>query len=165
MLDEHFRSEPPIISFSNRKFYDGDLKIMTGRPGDEAQSAIAVIHVDGIRETDSSINLAEVDATIQQVESWMDKQDSGRPLSIGVVSPFRDHADEIQRQIVDRFTGEQINQHQLTVGTAHTFQGDEKDVIVFQRRLTGLRIGSFSFSKTRISSMLPLRVPERSSWL
>ena len=137
LLDEHFRSEPAIISFSNRKFYDGDLKIMTGRPGDEAQSAIAVIHVDGIREKDSSINLAEVDATIQQVESWMDKQDSGRPLSIGVVSPFRDHADEIQRQIVDRFTGEQINQHQLTVGTAHTFQGDEKDVIVFSTSIDG----------------------------
>lgn len=31
-LNEHFRSRPPIIAFSNRHFYQGNLKIMTSRP-------------------------------------------------------------------------------------------------------------------------------------
>ena len=28
MLDEHFRSLPPIIEFSNREFYNGKIRIM-----------------------------------------------------------------------------------------------------------------------------------------
>ena len=108
LLDEHFRSEPAIIGFSNRKFYDGDLKIMTGRPGDEAN--YIVIHAEGVGKQ-TAVSIGGSGATIQQVE--LDGQQDSDGPSIGVVSPFRDHADEI-RAIVDRF-GEQINQHQLTV--------------------------------------------------
>ncbi|MCG8570468.1 MAG: AAA family ATPase, partial [Spirochaetes bacterium] len=32
-LDEHFRSHPEIISFSNEKFYHNRLKVMTEKPG------------------------------------------------------------------------------------------------------------------------------------
>jgi hypothetical protein len=33
-LDEHFRSMPSIIAFSNREFYSGRLRVMTARPFD-----------------------------------------------------------------------------------------------------------------------------------
>jgi hypothetical protein len=129
LLDEHFRSHPHIINFSNEKFYDGDLKIMTGRPGN-ADSAIELREVKGHREADSSVNLAEVDDTVQQVVRFVESSQGGRPLSIGVVSPFRDHADEIQRRVIETFSSDVILRHGMTVGTAHALQGDEKDVVI-----------------------------------
>ena len=107
LLDEHFRSHPHIINFSNARFYDGDLKIMTGRPGN-VQSALELRQVGGGRESDSSVNLAEVEDTIQQMVRFVELQHQGRPLSIGVVSPFRDHADEIQRRVMETFSSDVI---------------------------------------------------------
>ena len=129
LLDEHFRSHPHIINFSNRKFYDGDLKIMTGRPGN-AESAIELREVKGHRETDSSVNVAEVNETVQQVVRFVESNQGGKPLSIGVVSPFRDQADEIQRRVIETFSSDIILRHGMTVGTAHALQGDEKDVVI-----------------------------------
>lgn len=129
LLDEHFRSHPHIINFSNARFYDGDLKIMTGRPGN-VQSALELRQVGGGRESDSSVNLAEVEDTIQQMVRFVELQHQGRPLSIGVVSPFRDHADEIQRRVMETFSSDVILRHEMTVGTAHALQGDEKDVVI-----------------------------------
>ena len=130
LLDEHFRSHPHIISFSNKNFYEGDLKVMTGRPGTSSDAAIELHQIQGHREKDSSVNLAEAVATLAQVTRFVEVRRSGKPLSIGVVSPFRDHADEIQRRIIDQFSSETIMRHDLTVGTAHALQGDEKDVVI-----------------------------------
>lgn len=128
LLDEHFRSHPHIINFSNAKFYDGDLKIMTGRPGN-AESSIEVREVSGRRESDSCVNRAEVEDTVQQMVRVVESQTAGKPLSIGVVSPFREHADEIQRRLIETFSSDVILRHGMTVGTAHALQGDEKDVV------------------------------------
>ena len=129
LLDEHFRSHPHIINFSNEKFYDGDLKIMTGRPGN-ADSSIELREVKGQREIDSSVNLAEVEETLDQISRVVQSHEGGKALSIGVVSAFRDHADEIQRRVIEAFTSDVILRHGMTVGTAHSLQGDEKDVVI-----------------------------------
>jgi len=131
MLDEHFRSHPHIISFSNRAFYDGELKIMTGRPSDGGQVAITVNQVSGVREPDSSVNPAEIDKVIELVGQQIEQNREGPAVSIGIVSPFRDHADQLQRRIIDNFSSEVISRHGLVVGTAHSLQGDEKDIILF----------------------------------
>lgn len=129
MLDEHFRSHPQIINFSNRQFYDGDLKIMTGRPGYN-DSAIEVCQIQGRREADSSVNRAEVEAVVKHIVEIVESPTTGKPLSIGVVSPFREHADEIERCVLDTFSSDVILRHGMTVGTAHALQGDEKDVVI-----------------------------------
>ncbi len=129
MLDEHFRSHPHIINFSNERFYEGDLKIMTGRPGSTGAS-IELREVQGQREADSSVNFAEVEDTVKQMERVVDSHQAGKPLSIGVVSAFREHADEIQRRVIETFSSDVILRHGMTVGTAHALQGDEKDVVI-----------------------------------
>ena len=148
LLDEHFRSHPHIINFSNRKFYDGDLKIMTGRPGN-AESAIELREVKGHRETDSSVNVAEVNETVQQVVRFVESNQGGKPLSIGVVSPFRDQADEIQRRVIETFSSDIILRHEMTVGTAHALQGDEKDVVIMTTSIDkNSHRGSLQFLET-----------------
>ncbi len=148
LLDEHFRSHPHIINFSNEKFYDGDLKIMTGRPG-KSESSIELREVAGGREVDSSVNLAEVEETVQQVVRFVESQGVSKPLSIGVVSPFRDHADEIQRRLIESFSSDVILRHGMTVGTAHALQGDEKDVVIMTTSIDkGSHRGSLQFLET-----------------
>ena len=148
LLDEHFRSHPHIINFSNQKFYDGDLKIMTGRPG-SLESAIELREVKGRREPDSSVNLAEVDDTVQQMVQIVESHQGGKPLSIGVVSPFREHADEIQRRLIETFTSDVILRHGMTVGTAHALQGDEKDVVIMTTSIDNdSHRGSLQFLET-----------------
>ncbi len=46
-LDEHFRSRPHIISFSNARFYEGDLRVMTWRPGATSDPCVHLHMVGG----------------------------------------------------------------------------------------------------------------------
>jgi hypothetical protein len=130
-LHEHFRSHPQIIEFSNRRFYDGALDIMTSRPPRQPQSAIRIHHVGGQRTIDSSINLTEVGAVVDIVKSITADTNASRPLSIGIVSPFRDHADAIKERLLRECSAEAMAKHSLIVGTAHSLQGDERDVVIF----------------------------------
>ena len=120
-LDEHFRSHPQIIEFSNQRFYDSSLHLMTSRPSHQQQSAIQINMVAGRREVGSSVNPAEVDAVIEAVESITDSTESRE--SIGIVSPFRDHADAIKERLLRRFSAETFAKHSIVVGTAHSFSG------------------------------------------
>jgi superfamily I DNA/RNA helicase len=131
LLDEHFRSHPQIIEFSNRRFYDEQLHIMTGRPSRTPQSAIRVNMVSGQREPDSSVNAVEVDAVIDAIRSITAGTGATKQTSIGVVSPFRDHADAIRERLLREYSSEVLARHSIVVGTAHSLQGDEKDLIIF----------------------------------
>jgi len=132
LLDQHFRSHPHIIDFSNRTFYDGDLRIMTQRPSREGQSAIHVVRTAGKRAADSSVNRAEVEAVAEIVTDLVQRTQSDAVVpSIGIVSPFRDHVNAICDRIFDDLPTNIIERYGIVVGTAHSLQGDEKDVVVF----------------------------------
>ncbi len=126
-LDEHFRSHPSIVAFSNDRFYDGRLSVMTHRPGQEP-NAVRWERTSGERLEKSTVNPVEVEAVRRLVKDDLVRD---RPIrSIGVVSPFRDHADAIQTALIGALTGAEVRDHELVVGTAHGLQGDEKDVVV-----------------------------------
>ena len=132
MLDQHFRSDAHIIAFSNRKFYEGQLRIMTERPRSEPHSAIRWVNAAGRRSEGSSVNAAEVQAVLAEVGAVIDETKSEGPVpTIGVVSPFRDHVDAIRDQLIRQFSSTDIENHDIVVGTAHSLQGDEKDIVIF----------------------------------
>lgn len=131
-LDEHFRSHPHIIAFSNRHFYEDQLRIMTERPRREAESAIRVVSVAGRRREGTSINDAEVERVLAEVAAITAATPPDGPApTLGIVCPFRDQVDEIMEQVSRRLTAAEIDRHRIVVGTAHTFQGDERDVVLF----------------------------------
>ncbi len=132
MLDQHFRSHPQIIDFSNRQFYDGQLRIMTRRPKRDLESTIHVVYAGGERSSDSSVNPREVDKVLQIVSEIVNsaQEEQAKP-TIGVVSPFRDHVDAIRDRLIQQLPMVAIEQHEIIVGTAHALQGDEKDIIIF----------------------------------
>jgi superfamily I DNA and/or RNA helicase len=130
-LNEHFRSHPQIIGFANHQFYDDGLHVMTSRPTVAPQTAIQLRPVPGRREERSSINRAEIADVVGLVKSLIQAESHGEVVpSVGVVSPFRDHADAIREALLDQLSADQFQRHAIVVGTAHALQGDEKDIVI-----------------------------------
>ncbi|MCC5951768.1 MAG: AAA family ATPase [Acidimicrobiia bacterium] len=124
-LEEHFRSVPHLVEFPAARFSPVPVHIVTRHPRNDRQRAIDVRRVDGQREEDG-VNRREVTEAMTLVEQAV--ADGCR--SIGVVTPFRAHADALEHAVLDRFTLEDITAFGLRVGTVHAFQGNERDLMV-----------------------------------
>ena len=133
ILDEHFRSEPHIIGFSNLHFYDESLRIMTERPHSAGRQAIEVRYLGGHRDAVQARNDIEVDEAMTAVREIVEAANRGGPtLSVGVLSPYRDQANALEKAVIGTFTQAEIERHALArgIGTAHSLQGDERDVVI-----------------------------------
>ncbi|GEL26127.1 hypothetical protein PSU4_50810 [Pseudonocardia sulfidoxydans NBRC 16205] len=128
LLDEHYRCHPEIIGVSNQLFYGGTLHILTDieAPGRTAIGGSAIEWVDVVGSasrdhTGSWVNEDEIDTVLDRVEHL--RASLPPDVTLGVVTPYRAQADRLRSRL--RAYGTQVR-----VGTAHTFQGGERDVIV-----------------------------------
>ena len=132
LLDEHFRSLPPIIDFSNKEFYGGRIRIMKQNTSDF--KALKLIEVpDGKVDFDATRNLPEIEAVVKCLHELIvdsEREDPEHPITIGIVSPFRAQVEQLKISVAKVLSDFMINKHQIEIGTAHTFQGDEKDIIL-----------------------------------
>jgi hypothetical protein len=128
-LDEHYRSVPSIIRFSNAQFYDNALHVMTEKPHLDEKWGVFLHQTNGQRDA-KGINKGEASELIAHilhvVEAERDWEDS-RCSSMGVLSPFRDQIDYLNEELSKRLPPEAYSRHQIMTGTAHTFQGEERD--------------------------------------
>jgi len=126
-LDEHFRSKPELIHFSNKHFYADRLKVMQSRPGITQTSALNLVKVNGKRST-SGLNIREQAAIIRALEDLMQEySDRPRKPSVGVLSPYREQADYLRRKINTHFNAIDIGDYRIKVSTPFGFQGEERD--------------------------------------
>ena len=131
LLDEHFRSSYPIIQFSNQEFYGNRIRIMTKNAGTDDVLELHIV-TDGKVDSDATRNMPEVEAVLKRVHELIlaDEGNDEHPVSIGIISPFRGQVDLISKALRQVLTESTIRKHQIEVGTAHTFQGDERDVMI-----------------------------------
>ena len=126
-LDEHYRCHPDIVDSVNRRFYGDRLAVRTDTVSLAAPEGPAVrwVDVQGRCERPggrSCLNTEEADAVVDLLrELWTTLP---KEATIGVVSPFTAQVREIERKL-----GQKALQR-IRVGTAHTFQGGERDVVV-----------------------------------
>lgn len=137
MLDEHFRSDPHIINFSNKMFYSNNIRVMTHRPklgliGEEA--SIQLDYVDGHR-TEGAANPKEIEEVFARVKQIISQSPDDKPTSIGILSPFRDQVNAITKELPRYLSLTEVDKHKVVVGTAHSLQGDEKDVVILSLSL------------------------------
>jgi len=137
-LDEHFRSKPKIIGFSNTEFYGDALHVMQRDACPfVATSALTSSYVKGGERGDDGVNEKEVKQVVREIREFLKGQeDVPRNLkkSIGVLSPFRAQVDALYSEIRRAFSGVKLttllNVHRLRIGTAHSFQGEERDIMI-----------------------------------
>lgn len=137
MLDEHFRSDPHIIEFSNKKFYRGEIRVMTSRPRPKLgtyTTAIQIEYVNGER-TIGTENPKEIEHVFFYIRQFIKQSPRKKPLTIGVLSPFRDQVNAIIRELPKHVHLAEVTRHEIEVGTAHGLQGDERDIVILSLSL------------------------------
>lgn len=115
LLREHYRCHPKIASFFNQKFYNGQLIVMTE---DHGESDVLSMYrtVPGNHARDR-MNQRQIDVIQEEILPVL--RNHGYQ-DIGIITPYRDQVDAIQRQFGNAYE----------VATVHKFQGREKDAIV-----------------------------------
>ncbi|MFK8044125.1 MAG: AAA domain-containing protein [Crocinitomicaceae bacterium] len=129
-LSEHFRSKHAIIEFSNKEIYNNQLDILTKRP---VKDDHAVEFIKSKGANNKSVNLIEIEQITNKIADIILKEKSFSEelkTTIGVLSPFRNQVDGLFIAVKKRFTLKQIQAHKLMVGTAFSFQGNERDLMM-----------------------------------
>ena len=145
-LNEHFRSQFPIIAFSNTQFYHDRLDILTKRPVSIAEHVHFIKtegkRIKGVHEEEAQAIVAKI-RNIIQGEKCLPKD---LKTTIGILSPFRKQVDHIFDLTVQNFKLSEITAHRIIVGTAFTFQGNERDLMLLSLSLDDDALGgSFNF--------------------
>ena len=136
-LRRHYRSNSEIIGFSSRYIYEGNISPVDkcreiklnikSYPKDmkflNPDIPVVFLHVDGMesmREDGSRFNESEAKLATRIVKTL--KGLGVKSEDIGVITPYRAQRDYIRELIKD---------YELEVNTVDSFQGREKDVIIF----------------------------------
>jgi len=124
MLKDHYRCHPDIIGFSNRHFYKGLLRPLTEKTVD---GGVSFHEVNGVAQR-KWFNHEEAEHVCSLVGQLLEE---GHELkNIGVVTPFRKQVELIRRMLEGRGLVATALDDSITVGTAHTYQGDERKIMI-----------------------------------
>jgi len=135
LLNEHYRCHPYIARWFNKHFYKDELTILTDiSDTSHRDRAIAWYDVDGIaeRENRSWFNRQEAEQTIRQLRYAIDLGYK----TVGVVTPFTAQALYIKKLARKHCSPEVLDDIRFESGTAHRFQGDEREAIIFSSVLS-----------------------------
>lgn len=119
LLREHYRCHPMIIGFCNKKFYGGELIVMT--KGTEDDKAINVVRTVSGNHARGKENVRQIDAILQDIFPHITVPSS----EMGIIAPYNVQVRALQKVLSNNHSYEQP-----LVATVHKFQGKEKDVIV-----------------------------------
>lgn len=114
LLREHYRCSPRIINFCNKKFYGGDLLVMTEENASVKEPVFAIRTVVG-NHARGFVNQREVDVLAQEVLPKLKN-----PNDLAVIAPYNNQVNAIQH-----YLGKHID-----ASTVHKYQGREKDTVV-----------------------------------
>jgi hypothetical protein len=120
LLSYHYRCHEKIINFNNKKYYNRKLKVKS-----KVKSDRPLVFVD-VQDNDTDIkntSPAEAQKIIDYIKDNRDKR-------VGIITPFVN-----QKKLIESMLKEN-NIDDVTCGTVHAFQGDEKDVILFSMAVT-----------------------------
>lgn len=135
-LNEHFRCEPPIITWSNENFYAGRLRILTPiRPRRFVPVAEVRLVSGADDDPELKVNRIEAHAVIAEVKRLIDSGEA-EDLDIGIISPYEAQATLLNNLLHEVFssTPQVLHEHRLIASTADGFQGDERDIILYAFR-------------------------------
>lgn len=120
LLHNHYRCNPQIIGFNNKKYYNSRLNICSKST---EKQPLVYMDVKSVRSDIKNTALQEVEEIIRYACLNKDK-------SIGVITPFVNQKKMIEEAI------KQEGLRNVACGTVHAFQGDEKDVVLFSTAIT-----------------------------
>lgn len=115
LLHNHYRCDPRIIGFNNKKYYNSLLKLKAEA---KEENPLVYVAVDNKTQAIKNTSISEVKNIVDYVKANKDK-------NIGIITPFVN-----QKEMINDALKEQGITN-VACGTVHSFQGDEKDVVLF----------------------------------
>ena len=128
-LDEHYRSLPSIIGFSNKAFYDNGLKVLKQQRGNRKSGGVYLINVPGERNA-KGVNSLEADTLLKDIKAIVEEEASfskSESTSLGIISPFTKQVTFLKHMISNSFELKILKKHNMLIGTPYHFQGEERD--------------------------------------
>ncbi|WP_350295684.1 AAA domain-containing protein [Limnohabitans sp. Rim8] len=150
MLTMQYRMHTQIMGFSSEKFYGGqlvphasvrhagleayDLRFAPDLPVEFIDTAGCGFLELAIPESRSTANPEEAHMLLERLAQLLERCDptehDQRPLSIGVIAPYRAQINYLKDAIEDSaMLNDLLLQRRLSVGTVDSFQGQERDII------------------------------------
>lgn len=138
MLRDQYRSASEIVGYINEHFYGGQLRVAGNqdnlRPPTGMKPGIAWKDVPApTSPMIGNVNSCEVTAVTQHLRMLL--SDQGYSGSIGVIAPFRPQVFALEQAIRDAIDNKLLEKAELRVGTVDSFQGQERDLILFSPTL------------------------------
>ncbi len=121
LLHNHYRCAKEIIDFNNKKYYNNQLKIKS-KNNNSKPLVLCEVTDDYSVEKNTAQN--EVEEIVNYIKNNPKKK-------IGIITPFKN-----QRDLIEYTLKERNVEGDISYGTVHAFQGDEKDEILFSLALT-----------------------------
>lgn len=146
LLTRQYRMNTPIMSFSNRYFYNNQLEAdesvkdttlvsededFFNRPVEFVDTAGCSYEEEQNPETLSSFNLGEGQLLyrhLQRLLEWYSALPYGSPVSIGIISPYKEQVNWLKEN-KNAFVLNEEKISELRVKTIDGFQGEECDII------------------------------------
>lgn len=115
LLREHYRCDPIIIEFCNKKFYNDQLIVLT-KQTEERTSMLVYKTVPGNHDRDH-LNQRQIDMIRREIIP----EENLNGVDLGIVTPYRNQTNALQ----EAFEGTGVK-----ADTVDKFQGRENDVII-----------------------------------
>ena len=136
LLKEHYRCHPEIIGFCNQRFYNNELIVLTNPKSD--RQPLMVYRTAPGNHARNRVNQRQIDVITNEV--FPNQELNASDGSVGIVTPYRNQADELQRI----FAGTTVK-----ADTADKFQGQERSVMIFST--VDNEIGEFASDPNRLN--------------
>ncbi|MBW4597351.1 MAG: DNA/RNA helicase [Brasilonema angustatum HA4187-MV1] len=129
-LIEHYRCQPSIIQYCDRIVGYG-LEVKTKPTSSPLETNLIAYHVEG--NIKGKVNQQELTAVHELIKHLVNQGYS--PEDIGVISPFRVHADALKNSLLKQFPAMRKDDKDSNIGTIHNFQGSQKKVIILSTKV------------------------------
>src|SRR5699024_5103816 len=107
LLRYHYRCDPKIIGFNNRKYYNGKLEIAS-----RGENPQPLVHLDIPEDTTREKNTAPAEVAV--IDQYLAEHPG---VSVGIITPFVRQRDLIEEMLKER------SYENVSCGTVHVFQG------------------------------------------
>ena len=118
MLREHYRCDPNIIGFCNKRFYDNELIIYSEKKNNGYSMKVIKTAAGNFARKNPDGSGLYNQREIDEIKELLKKE---KLEDVGVIAPYRYHTEVAQQQLGDT----------IDASTIHKFQGREKKTIIF----------------------------------
>lgn len=123
LLSHHYRCNEKIIDFSNKKYYHNKLKIKSKSKEEKPLLFVDTSKLDNEKSLQKNVSEVEAKYIVEYLKNNPNED-------VGIITPFVK-----QKEMISEYL-KHYNINNASVGTVHSYQGEQKDVIILSSAIS-----------------------------